>query len=139
MPTEPPSLATIVAIDDNLDDLEYLQFLLARAGVRNPVLAFQCSQKALEYLRGSVMEPEAGDLPCGVITDGNMPVLDGFGVLSALRALPGYAEVKLIMVSGSERPVDQARAMSHGANAYFVKFPAPEELGRAFAFPSTLP
>lgn len=128
MLTQPPLLSAIVAIDDNPDDLEFVRRLLIRAGLRNPIKGFHCGRTALDHLCAVAASADNLQLPCGVILDGNMPALDGFEVLRTLRSWPSYAQVKIIMVSGSNRTEDRTRAMYDGADAYFVKFPTPGEI-----------
>lgn len=137
MPTQPLTPAAIVAVDDNADDLAFLQRLLAKAGIRNPVQTFQCSQTALTHLCAAAAAADGEALPYGVLIDGNMPMIDGFELLRALRSIRSYAGVRLIMISGSGRSEDRARALHRGADAYFEKFPTPEQLGHALALPPT--
>lgn len=128
MPTHPLSPGTIIAVDDNADDLFFITRLLGKGGIPNPVRSFQCSATALNHLHAIATEADGRALPVAVLIDGNMPNVDGFQLLRALRSLPHYAGVKLIMVSGSGRSEDRARALEQGATAYFAKFPAPEDL-----------
>ena len=68
---------------------------------------------ALEKLRA-----EKADL---VISDIQMPRLDGFGLLQALKKDPGLDRIPAIMVTSVDRPEDQERGLSLGAGAWIVK------------------
>ena len=59
-----------------------------------------------------------GDL---VITDVQMPHLDGFGLLSAIREDPVLVRMPVILVTSLERREDRARGLALGADAYIVK------------------
>jgi two-component system chemotaxis sensor kinase CheA len=69
--------------------------------------------EALDQLR-----TEKADL---VIADIQMPRLDGFGLLEAMKKDPNLNRVPVIIVTSLERPEDQERGLSLGADAYIVK------------------
>ncbi|MFO0734974.1 MAG: response regulator [Labilithrix sp.] len=56
-----------------------------------------------------------------VLTDVEMPRLDGFGLLGRIRATPRYARLPVVMVTALEDPADKQRALDMGASAYIVK------------------
>lgn len=63
-----------------------------------------------------------------VITDINMPDINGLELVSFIRQNPNYQTTPLFIISteGSER--DREKGMSLGADAYLVKPFSPEEL-----------
>lgn len=65
-----------------------------------------------------------------VFTDLDMPVLDGFGLLKELRALPDGRDVPVIVFSTRGSAEDKARAAELGADAYLVKTEFSEDLLR---------
>lgn len=74
------------------------------------------------------------DLACAlrpdlVITDLNMPRLDGFRLAEMLRQ--EYPEMKLIITSSDESPTVIAASRRRGADAFIPKFRLPEELAGA--------
>lgn len=56
-----------------------------------------------------------------ILTDINMPVLDGLKLVAYLRADPTTAKVPVVVVTTESAEVDRARAMTLGASAYLVK------------------
>ena len=56
-----------------------------------------------------------------VVTDINMPVMDGLKLVRQLRRDPRHARVPIIIVSTEAAPTDRNRALSLGANAYIQK------------------
>lgn len=56
-----------------------------------------------------------------VISDYNMPRLDGLGLLRAVRAHPPTAKTAFIMLTGRADRELVARAMQYGVNNYMVK------------------
>ena len=63
-----------------------------------------------------------------VITDINMPDINGLELVSFIRQSPNYKTTPLIIVSTEGSARDREKGMSLGANAYLVKPFAPEEL-----------
>ena len=60
-------------------------------------------------------------MPDGILLDWNMPVMDGFEFLRALRKMPGGSKPKVLFCT-TENDVSQiARAMHAGADEYIMK------------------
>ena len=94
---------------------------------------------SLEELEGAVKITEAAsgfealrELPRGrfdlVVTDINMPDINGLELVSFVKSNDAYRDIPLIIVSteGSER--DRAKGMDLGADAYLTKPFEPEDL-----------
>jgi two-component system chemotaxis sensor kinase CheA len=56
-----------------------------------------------------------------VISDIEMPRLDGFGLLAALKNDPGLKSIPVILVSSLEKQEHQEKGLALGAYAYVVK------------------
>jgi len=56
-----------------------------------------------------------------VITDVEMPRLDGFSLTERLRADDAYRDIPVIIVTSREKEEDKRRGIAVGANAYIVK------------------
>jgi two-component system, chemotaxis family, chemotaxis protein CheY len=56
-----------------------------------------------------------------IITDINMPILDGLKLVKRLRADEAYMNVPIIIITTEGASEDRARALSLGANAYITK------------------
>jgi two-component system chemotaxis response regulator CheY len=63
-----------------------------------------------------------------VITDVNMPDINGLELVKFIRSNAAYAQVPLIIISTEGRERDRDRGLSLGANAYLVKPFTPEAL-----------
>ena len=61
------------------------------------------------------------DLPDLVITDIQMPRLDGFGLLEKMKQDPRLKAVPVLVVSSLDRLEDQERGLALGADAYIGK------------------
>ena len=56
-----------------------------------------------------------------VITDAEMPRMDGFSLIRQLRNEQGYAHTPIILVTSLDKEEDKKRGIAAGANAYIVK------------------
>ncbi len=59
--------------------------------------------------------------PAAAILDVNMPSLDGFSVLKALRSHPACAGMPVLMLTARKSAADVKMARDFGANDYLVK------------------
>ena len=56
-----------------------------------------------------------------VVSDVEMPNLDGFGLTKKIRSDKKYAEIPVVLVTGLESREDREKGIDAGANAYIVK------------------
>ncbi len=56
-----------------------------------------------------------------IVTDIEMPRMDGFTLTEHLRERPEYADVPIVIVTSLEREQDKRRGLRVGANAYITK------------------
>lgn len=106
-----PEPATILVVEDALTVRELQRSILERAGYTVVTAADgRLGLAALADLR-----------PDLVLTDIEMPNLDGFGLIEAIRAQPQLASVPVLIMSSREDPEDRARGLQVGADGYIVK------------------
>jgi signal transduction histidine kinase len=110
--------ATILLVDDNADMRAYVSRLLA---TRWSLLTASNGEEALRILAGEA----AVDL---VLSDVMMPVLDGFGLLRAIREDPRRREVPVILLSARAGEEATVEGLEFGADDYLVKPFSPPEL-----------
>lgn len=114
----------VVVVDDDELVRELVAEVLGSAGYR--VTATADATAALEVL--------AADLPSLVLSDVNMPGLDGFQMLERLRAMPGADSVPFVFLTTRAGSDDLVRGLRLGADDYLVKpFAVPELLARVAA------
>jgi two-component system chemotaxis sensor kinase CheA len=101
----------ILVVDDSITSRSLERSILEAHGYRVRVAVD--GLEALDLLR-----VEKSDL---IITDIQMPRLDGFGLVEALKADSGLKDIPVIIVSSLERAEDQERGLTVGADAYVVK------------------
>ena len=104
-------MTKILIVDDSPTVRKYHSFVLNAMGYRTCEAGD--GSAALEMLLA-----EKIDL---VITDINMPRMNGFQLLAEMREMPEYSALPVLIVSSQEQDVDQALGRSLGANSYLVK------------------
>ncbi|HEV8412836.1 MAG TPA: response regulator [Bryobacteraceae bacterium] len=65
-----------------------------------------------------------------ILLDLNLPKMDGFQVLEAIKGDPELRNIPVVVVSGSDREADISRAYGLQASAFVVK---PSEVDEYFA------
>ena len=63
-----------------------------------------------------------------VLTDQNMPNMDGLSLIRSLRALPAYRQVPILMLTTESSPEMKNKGREAGANGWLVKPFDPERL-----------
>lgn len=56
-----------------------------------------------------------------IVTDINMPIMDGLKLVSMVRNDPNYKETPIIVITTEGATEDRARALALGANEYITK------------------
>jgi two-component system chemotaxis response regulator CheY len=112
----------ILAVDDSRTIRDMLKMALTQAGFA-PSLA-EDGVHGLEVLDG--MEP-----PDAIITDINMPRMDGFGFIEAVRSRPDHRSTPILVLTTESAPELKARARAAGATGWIVKPFDPDKLVRA--------
>ncbi len=103
--------ASILVVDDSINTREIEKSILEAYGYT--VDMAEDGQEALEKTR-----TELYDL---VVTDVEMPRMDGFSLTESLRADQRYRNVPVIIVTSREKDEDKKRGILVGADAYIVK------------------
>lgn len=63
-----------------------------------------------------------------IITDLNMPDINGLELINFVKKNPHYRETPLVVVTSAGRAQDRARGLQLGANEYLVKPFEPEDI-----------
>ena len=102
---------TILAVDDSGSLRQMVVFTLKSVGYQ--VTEAVDGQEAL-----GLAKRQAFDL---VLTDQNMPKMDGLTLIRSLRALPQYQGVPIIMLTTESGEEMKALGRAAGANGWMVK------------------
>ncbi|HEV7519380.1 MAG TPA: response regulator [Thermoanaerobaculia bacterium] len=101
----------VLLVDDSLVTREMERRLLEDAGFQ--VVAVGDADEALSRLGEESFD-------C-VVTDIEMPGMDGFALTAHLRSIEHFAQLPIVVVSTRDRPEDRLRGLKAGADAYLTK------------------
>ena len=101
----------LLVVDDETAVLELMVMVLERAGY--PCLSAENGQEALAIFRRRRLEIR------GVVTDMNMPGIDGFALIRGVRAIA--SDTKIILSSGSLGEADKRIAADLGVSGFLAK------------------
>jgi two-component system chemotaxis response regulator CheY len=101
----------VLVVDDDPTTRRLLVHMLKRSGY--DVTAVEDGHQALETL-----DQAGADV---IVTDRNMPVVDGLALLKTVRASPAHRKVPVIMVTSSSDERDQPEAEAEGATVFLTK------------------
>ena len=111
-------MATILAVDDSASMRQMVSFTLKGAG--HDVTEAENGKAALDLAKTKQF-----DL---VISDVNMPVMDGITLIKELRALSNYKFTPLLMLTTESGDDKKQQGKSVGATGWIVKPFNPDQL-----------
>lgn len=101
----------ILTVDDSRTIREMLRTALAEAGM--DVLQAEDGIHGLEVLKSAT--------PDVIVTDINMPRLDGFGFIEAVRSNDQYRAIPILVLTTESMDEKKDRARRAGATGWIVK------------------
>ncbi len=117
MPESSPP-ATVLVADDSATVRALVRLELEAAGYE--VIEAEHGQQALDAARSSELD--------AVLLDVEMPVLDGFQTIAALKDDPRTADIPVVFLTSRSASEDVVGALRAGAHDYLRKPPDPAEL-----------
>ena len=112
-------MKTIMIVDDSATMLMSIQGILSKAGHKVETAA--SGEEAIEKLKGGV-------IPDLVITDFNMPGMNGIELIRQAKALPGFRFKPMLMLTTESQQSIRDEAKAAGAMGWLVKPIQPPEL-----------
>ena len=106
-----PRPIQVLLVDDSVVTREMVRRLLEDGGFG--VTSVGSAEDALQAL-------EYRDFDC-LVTDIEMPGMDGLGLTKELRGDPRLADLPIVVVSTLDRPADRLAGLEAGADAYLTK------------------
>jgi two-component system chemotaxis response regulator CheY len=102
---------TILAVDDSASIRQMVSFTLKGAGYG-----------VVEAVDGADgLEKAKANNVSLVLTDQNMPKMDGLTLIKSLRGLPSYSTVPILMLTTESGDVMKAEGKAAGATGWLVK------------------
>ena len=104
---------TILVVDDSPTVVKFVSFSLKNGGFT--VVTARDGMDAIETLSNLSADVDL------IITDLNMPNLDGYGLIATVRQNQEYENTPIIILSSEDGEEDRARGLETGASSYLVK------------------
>jgi DNA-binding response OmpR family regulator len=111
-------MARILVVDDHPQIVRLLQRVLETDG--HEILTAGDGEEALRMIRQ--------EQPALVLLDVMLPKLDGYQVLSEMKADPTVQQIPVIMLTGMDQDTQVARGLQLGADCYLSKPFRPAEV-----------
>ena len=115
-------LNQVLLVDDDRSTNFFNKWLLQKEGCASDVQTFKNGQEAIDFLQDNSTNPDL------ILLDINMPVMNGFEFLNALRKLDSDAAQcpVIMMLTNSIKDQQKAEAETLGVH-HFVRKPLTEE------------
>ncbi|HKQ38534.1 MAG TPA: response regulator [Verrucomicrobiae bacterium] len=122
--------AVVLVAEDIEEDFILLARAFAQADIRARLQWARDGAEARAYLQGDreFADRVAHPLPVIILADIKMPAMNGFDLLTWIKAQPYLRRIPVVMLTGSDRNPDINRAYDLGASSYLVKPHGFEEL-----------
>lgn len=113
----------ILLVEDDRNDVFFLQYAFERAGINNPLEVVEDGQQAMDYLAGAgrYADRERHALPCLVLLDLKLPVRVGLEVLRWIREQPALQTLLVVVLTSSANIRDIDESYRLGARSFLVK------------------
>lgn len=111
------SKTLVLITDDDEDDRHYLKQAIDRHLKKATVCEAQNGEEAIKCLNEEAIKANFSL----VLLDINMPGMDGFEVLKAIRASKTLSSIPTVILSTTGNPDQVKKAYQLGANAYIQK------------------
>jgi two-component system chemotaxis response regulator CheY len=104
-------MQSILAVDDSASMRQMVAFTLKGAGYN--VIEAADGQEAFDKAKGNTVNL--------VLTDQNMPRMDGLTLVKSLRGLPSYASTPILILTTESSDEMKAKGKAAGATGWLVK------------------
>lgn len=116
------TLARILIVEDDPNDVELTLTALADHNLANEVVVTRDGQQALDYLyRRGEFSTRPSDNPAVMLLDLKLPKVSGLEVLKEIKSDEHLKMIPVVVLTSSHEEKDMIRSYSLGVNAYVVK------------------
>lgn len=112
-PAQELAAPLVLIVDDSASIRRHTQTIVEEAGFR--AITAEHGADALELLLNGSVEPDL------ILSDVEMPHIDGWGLLEYLKTDDHHGHVPVVMVTSLDADEDRERAFALGASDYIVK------------------
>ncbi|WP_417519979.1 response regulator [Minwuia sp.] len=113
----------ILMVDDDPEDIFLTEHAFKKGKLANDFRSVGNGQEMMDYLRheGEYVDPKAHPRPHIILLDINMPIMNGFEALTAIRSDPAFADMPVVIMTTSNQHIDISKGYAAGASSYLSK------------------
>jgi CheY-like chemotaxis protein len=113
---------TILVADDDADDRMFMEQALRQTGYQHDIQFVEDGEELLDYLRRQGRFSEANaPWPNLLMLDLNMPRINGFQALEAIKADPDLRRLPVVIMTTSTADEDVMKTYNLGVNSFITK------------------
>ena len=112
------NLPTVWVVDDDTDDQYLIESAFKQFSPSIPIKQLGDGEELLSCLT------KTPELPHLILLDLNMPRMNGFEALEALRNVPAFQKIPVVILTTSSRTEDKQKSMALGADGFLSKPPS---------------
>lgn len=113
---------TILLVEDDPGHALLIEKNLRRAGIANNIVVLDNGQKAVDFLfKNGAYSGDSQPAPPLILLDLNLPVLDGYQVLKAIKNEERTKSIPVVVLTTTDNPHEVARCYELGCNVYITK------------------
>lgn len=105
----------ILLVEDDHVDVLTTRRALKEIHVVNPIAVCENGEHAIAWLR------DASELPCIILLDLNMPIMNGIEFLQSVKADARLRRIPVVVLTTSEEQEDKVRSFDLGVAGYMAK------------------
>jgi CheY-like chemotaxis protein len=120
MPADQP--VAILLVEDDPGHARLIERNLRRAHITNEIITLGDGQQAVDYLfKERAYAGATHALPLLMLLDLNLPQLDGYQVLTRLKADARTRHIPVLILTTTDEPYEIERCYALGCNVYITK------------------
>lgn len=112
---------SILHIDDDQVDRMIIEKVIRKSGITTHLFHAADGEEALDLLRGTNGKTVPDPMPDIIITDINMPRMNGLEFLKELRSDPQLHHISVLIMTTSNDDADRKEAFSYNVSGYVIK------------------
>jgi CheY-like chemotaxis protein len=107
---------SILVIDDDPEDIALIQQAFTQLGC-DTVIFFPSAFEVIKYLKTL----NEASLPKLLVTDYNLPTIDGFNLLSFIKRTPSFSSIKVVVITTAISLTEKSRLTDAGVTKIYIK------------------
>ncbi len=120
----------IVVADDDLDDQQIIKDGLRDCKVKVEINSVYNGLQLMDYLLAREAYRNISEKPDLVLLDLNMPLMDGFDVLTEIRKYDHLKDIPLFVITTSRSEEQRKKALTLGATGFYSKGASSKDIRR---------